>query len=478
MPDTSAASNIESNDKRSGYRVSTQNWDGFNRRGFRTIAREVLLPIVQKDIVISVPRQTEDFSNNGKFNIKILSSPQGLPKTNMPKEIFGHRVFYDLNDSYTATGLGEAIIDESTGYAVAELFPDNLYIHYDICHSDELYELKIFRLLLKKVAAFLQLLPAEMAQRRKQQQEKILIANRERYAALLSSLINSGSRAADAERITEMEEKIRDQRIALTQALFELAAAKRKQADSIGSKGQTEILAEFERLRSMSKVRDVAVSDDGTISVTTNVLYCRNKATGLLYEIGAFRLDIRLKLVGDYSEPEDYLSFTNITRTIGGYLSDHSHHPHIFKPKDFCLGNAEEIVPDLLSNLEIRALVGVMIQFIESVNPRDDAGVGIFLWPLAPLEMQSPEAQDRLKDLWSQEDNPFKNVDAPLRTFVRTAQIMPKGYDIAFDCGWRKWHLNGALAYTREIATWLGVDEAWAYVIMANYFSVASSQIT
>ncbi|MFA6594311.1 MAG: hypothetical protein WCT16_03575 [Candidatus Buchananbacteria bacterium] len=474
--------------RRNAHKVIVEDWNGSaNPDKFKTIARNVLLPVVNKDIVISVPHcRIKPLSSDGKFHIEIWSSPEKLlPLVPPPKEMWGQEVScYD--SLYRATGSGEAIIDETTGWAVAELFPDNLYIHFDICHNGDPEELKIFKLLLKRVAEFLQLSPADKAKLKKQDEEKILTVNKERYAKLLLTFSqDKNSRDDSREQVEEMERQIKQHRVALTRLLFSREVINRKRADTSSRfRSREKLLIEFDQLRSMPKIKDVTVYEDDVISVTTDILYCRNKVTGLLYEIGAFRLDIRPELPIDDEDFQDNIAFTNLTRVIKTGLSQTSQHPHIFNTKDnFCLGNAEEIIPELLSGLEIKALISVMIQFIESVNLDDSAGKELFLWPLAPLKMQSPAVQDELKrlrqaGLWGR--NPFSKVDDShcSSNFIKIAKSSPKNSVVVWQLGGDHWCLNGRRddqVYTDTLARWLKVTDDWVYAIMRDYFFVISN---
>ena len=59
------------------------------------------------------------------------------------------------------------------------------------------------------------------------------------------------------------------------------------------------------------------------------------------------------------------------------------HAPHVFHNGRPCLGNMTEVIPELVANYEFAALAMVAIQFIESVNVNDSAGMHINKWPVA-----------------------------------------------------------------------------------------------
>ncbi|MDO8711458.1 hypothetical protein, partial [Pseudomonas sp.] len=76
---------------------------------------------------------------------------------------------------------------------------------------------------------------------------------------------------------------------------------------SIGQDTKEKCLQEFDKLLMAPKIKGVAVNSQ-TINIETEVLFCRNKATGLLYEIGAFCLGITPKTAR--------INWSNLTRRV------------------------------------------------------------------------------------------------------------------------------------------------------------------
>ena len=58
------------------------------------------------------------------------------------------------------------------------------------------------------------------------------------------------------------------------------------------------------------------------------------------------------------------------------------HAPHVFKEGKACLGNAEQVLPDLIAKYQFSIIAMYAIQFIESVNVEDSAGSRITQWPV------------------------------------------------------------------------------------------------
>ena len=130
--------------------VITKNWNGHNQNKFKEIAEKLLLHIVQKNIIISVPHnKVVKPLEDGDFNIFIWSSPVKTVKRTAPSHAFGIEITYK-NDTFTPSGKGVPIIDDVKGYAVAEIVGNNLYIHHDICEYGYDREVKLFSKILKE----------------------------------------------------------------------------------------------------------------------------------------------------------------------------------------------------------------------------------------------------------------------------------------------------------------------------------------
>jgi len=97
------------------------------------------------------------------------------------------------------------------------------------------------------------------------------------------------------------------------------------------------------------------VSTEGVIEVYTDTLYCKHPKTSVVHEIGKFKIIIS----NDKTEP----TWINLTRQVDGYMA-----PHIDSDGEACLGNMEEVFPELIANYEYSIVIQLAIQFVESVN--------------------------------------------------------------------------------------------------------------
>src|SRR5581483_10563055 len=110
-----------------GQRVTVDQgrWDGNGSKSWKQAAREILMPVVKKNIEISVPHgYTRNFDDlpSDTFSILAWSSPEGDPGVSVPSTAWGIRT--QISDrAFAPVGTGEAIMTDE-GWAIAELFPD------------------------------------------------------------------------------------------------------------------------------------------------------------------------------------------------------------------------------------------------------------------------------------------------------------------------------------------------------------------
>jgi hypothetical protein len=57
--------------------------------------------------------------------------------------------------------------------------------------------------------------------------------------------------------------------------------------------------------------------------------------------------------------------------------------PHVYSDGHACLGNVEDLFPELIAKRDFASALQLAIVFIESVNVNDSAGKKIDHWPVA-----------------------------------------------------------------------------------------------
>lgn len=138
------------------HQVVVGRWSGANRESFVRAIEELLLPVVGKNVTFDVPHGHPTQPEAGdRFNIFIWSSPANRRSDERaPATIWGTPV--DCRDAgFTPSGRGEVFRDTETGYAVAELIDENLYVFHDLVHHGTDREVTILREILTRTVAYL-----------------------------------------------------------------------------------------------------------------------------------------------------------------------------------------------------------------------------------------------------------------------------------------------------------------------------------
>lgn len=372
---------VISEDNTGNSKVKTKDWNGDNRNTFREITKRILFPVVKKNITISVPHgntispSTED----DHFHIWIWSSPNGEASGKVPEKIWRKSVACRDN-GFLPSGQGISIEDEETGWVVAELVGDNLYIHHDICHHGKDSEKEIFSIVLEKVVEELSISEKEREKREKEKVKRRLELQKTFYVKECSKRLEQTLQSV-REKIRNGEENIKQLQKDIVHNIREVTFARRRLEQLQKNNGLEEYGLEFDKLKTVKGVKDVLVTD-GVIKVFTNTLFCTDPRTDILHDIGAFRIEI-------YTDgSKNGVRWFNLNRQVYGYNDRKMQAPHVFKDGHACMGNTEEIFPELIANYEFAAVAMVAIQFIESVNVDDAAGKFIDRWPKASVRKE------------------------------------------------------------------------------------------
>jgi hypothetical protein len=333
-------------------------------QSYCTLTDKLLTPKLGRDVLIrhgggttdnTTPNETKP---DGDFHIVLWSSPLGNIIEPAPTRLFGLPVaHYDA--AFLPSGRGEAIVDKD-GFIAAELFKDALYVHFDLMRTGSLNEARTYARLLTAVLETQKVSGLEGNQ--------LDQANRDRYADVclgVSTPLASPGLHCDVEALTRVQSDMHNLLLQAgqeEQGLYQLEAAP-----------ESQLAEEFDRLLEVANVLDVKVSER-MLTVSTDVLFCRNPGTGRLHEIGAF--DIQIPTEGGE------ITWINRTRKVDGY-QQHMNGPHIFADGRACLGNVKDLFPQLIAKRDFASAVQVAIAFVEAVNINDAAGKHIGSWPLA-----------------------------------------------------------------------------------------------
>jgi hypothetical protein len=347
--------------------------------GIRKLIQEVLTPVVCKKIVLNTPHgyTAAPIADGKVFYINVWSTPLD-PATGIvtPTTIYGIKA--DCTQGITYSGTGLPIIDEKTGYVVAELVAgNNLYIHHDLVHVHSDRELDILAVILRDTVKLLGLSTEDRDKIISDYGKMVSSRSRSTFIDICSKgYKNAVGRKKD--HMVDLKSKIERSQRDIANMMRDYDVIK-LMVDTIGNSGEG-ILAEkfseeYDKVMAMENVVSIGLKD-GYLEISTKTIYCTDPATGNVYELGNYKICIGL------TEGADLVRMYNLTRKPKAYSDNQMNGPHVYSDGRPCLGNIGEVVPGLAGTYEIAALVGVAIQFLETVNTADAAGKYIDRWPL------------------------------------------------------------------------------------------------
>ena len=351
-------------------------FNGRNKEMFKNTIRELFTSLHDYTCVDMRTSRGNSFLLHGlsTFFIHIASSPEGTKTSPIPDTILGIPI-HTTDNAYECTWQGLPIIDEETGYVVAELFDNNnLYIHHNIVENGSELENKLFRNILIHTIKLLNMgakdkdsyKTSAMKYKFSGERLKYIDHCKKRIGVETSSL--TGSVTTRKKEIEQLQKDL-TKRIREAQALEQkLNSYTSKDADCEKNFGR-----EFDKLISMPRVIKVEINTRSII-VYTKKLYCKHPQTKNIHEIGKFKITIPTSDGGS-------VKWENLTRKVDGHQSNQMA-PHIWQDGTACLGNTQQLFPALIAQYEFSTVAMLAIDFVESVNITDSAGKHLNRWPI------------------------------------------------------------------------------------------------
>jgi hypothetical protein len=269
--------------------------------------------------------------------------------------------------TYHPSGQGRLIVNDS-GFPLAELDGDNLYIFFSMIESGSRQEAMLFARFLSEVRSLLKYM----------QQPELSTADCATFvqnALYQISLVQS----AATKNTADTRALVRATSEKLTRELTrELQQARKSQRAWYGLADipnlNSQLGVEFDQMLQISKVEDVKVTNTALI-VLTKVIFCRDPRTGKIHEIGAFEITFPF----DTGKTIVWLNKTRLVKAE----EEGFNAPHVNPKGHACLGNTKDSFAKLRANREFATALQLAIAFLESVDTTDGWGKYIDNWPLA-----------------------------------------------------------------------------------------------
>lgn len=340
------------------------------QKGIESAAKIIASRLKTKVFIYNPNGVTCDICYDSQFHVYLWSYPGGRNKCAPPDTLFDIKINAAAN-SFFSREKGIVIFDDN-GIPAAELIRgNNLFIYHDLKEAKD--PSAVIRRIFSEAAG---LLTTKTGLSRYQKNaSKQLAKNRDLYVKGCSQRIEAALTGCEEEiAVLEASRRKLQQQLVIAIRKIEAARAKKSRFDS--EQYLDDFAAEFDKLLTLPKIKLITV-DNNLLNVYTDIIYCQHPKTGNFHEIGAFRLQINL------DGKNDGLRFFNLSRQVSGYNKGMMQAPHVFDDGKACLGNIQEVIPELIAGYQFYELIMLAIAFLESVNIDDAAGKFIDNWPIA-----------------------------------------------------------------------------------------------
>lgn len=138
---------------------------------------------------------------------------------------------------------------------------------------------------------------------------------------------------------------------------------------------EAKIMEELNTVTDISHITGIRFEDDKIVAHTDTIYVVtrlRGETEDTKFLIGDF--DIKIDLVNNE------VRMINTTNKRKSYWSGQDNAPHVRNSGQACWGNVDATVAQLLSSAEVKALLSVVVNYLESVNLDDPAGKCIVNW--------------------------------------------------------------------------------------------------
>lgn len=284
-----------------------------------------------------------------------------------PKTMWGFTIEapYGYDDQYLfePSGDGLVIIEPDSGFAVAEVVSNNLYILFDVIspHLKEDVRTGIFRRILREALT--------------------LIGG---GIPSLEQLFKGDFTAPSRKTMQEMQEGVTANQMNVSRQVAYIenleSQLQKLTADTPGAGSESVV----ERLLSIPEVKALSVHDSNVI-IQTHTMYGVHPSSMQIHEYGEFEVTLGF---GDRA----HAKFKNLTRRVN-YKDDSYGHPHVDRVDGFwCRGEGVGILT-LLAEFEFEASLLFALHAISSVNDRDNGNylAVLDLFPVVTAKAEYPK---------------------------------------------------------------------------------------
>ncbi len=345
------------------------------------VASEILYPVVQMPIQIEhVAFGCREPREEDEFFIWIWASPKfsnGGPRRSPISPIWGNRVSTN-HKAFYPSGLGHVFFDEETGWAVAELVGNNLYIHHYLGYTSGSTS-PLFRQILEEVVKELQRTDDERAAETKRLQELWSKNYVEACMGRRHALMEQTRR-----EITEKQQELRTDQAALVKAFRDRDEKKRilLRLEAVAD-DQDKYREMFRQMWELPEVDRIDVKGSQVL-IYTHPIVVEDAESGAAHGLGAFVITL-------YEDGSN----GGVKWTSDQAAIEHSAQewiaPCVLADGSPLLGMVDEQIPLLVAQREFLELAQLAIMLLRVSSPMPGQGAPVTLWPKAEVETTTEE---------------------------------------------------------------------------------------
>lgn len=365
----------------------------------KKITSDVLMPVLNKNIIIeNVGGKKTPPKDKEAFYIYIYSSP-------ISEVIHSHasRYYNRLPGSYpifSTSKKGIPVKDWVTGEDIFEVVANVLYIHINlVAMNSSSHDMEyVYKTILEEFILYFLTTSKKRETILKHRQKEKTKESKKEYTELVGKQRVIALNKAKKE-LVKTDDLIKQYQKSLIISIRKTASLNEHILSM--TKGKNNHLKaaqkEYAKIISMPKIKSITFDNDLMI-VNTKTLYCTDPRSDILHEIGEFNITIHINPeTAPGSSVGHIVSFFNLTGRIYGYSGNKMNAPHVFPSGKPCLGSLTGILTEQIANYQFSIAVMLAIQFLESVNVKDEAGSYINNWPKVKVAEQ-PEKHQKKND--------------------------------------------------------------------------------
>lgn len=306
------------------------------------------------------------FEEPGYFHLRFWGSMASAISHSYDELMFGEQLGGGQHDGLSFTITGIPLLSPE-GTLVGELFPDALFIPFDLPHPSTPAG-SILRGILD-LACVHMIESSEYIERRAKLGDMIAMAQRKQFVELCNKRAREEFENA-TERLKRSEENVTNYSQSLTAAIRE-SNEYRRIIELGGPRADLQkerFEREYDALRNLEFIHDVNYNNN-TLILTTEYLVTDKLWDGSVRELGIYK--IRIPTRGGSIKVE------NLTRKV-----ESRHHPHDVNDGELCLGNMAEASVKLIAQYEYVTLAEMLVIFLQRPNEDDSVGRHVRLWPV------------------------------------------------------------------------------------------------